>query len=132
MSGHCLAYPDSIAGECAATMPSADYAGREAIVCLQGPAGAIGKGSRLRKLGGNLPALRCTADPCVDWIRAGTFINPEYHRIRVHDPAAAAAQMNLLQSQLVGVDGASIIELPWDSAETECCCCCSFRYHTPG
>ena len=70
-------------------------------------------------MGGNLPALRCTADPCVDWIRAGTFINPEYHRIRVHDPAAAAAQMNLLQSQLVGVDGASIIELPWDSAETE-------------
>ena len=89
MSGHCLAYPESIAGECAATMPSADYAGREAIACLQGSAGTIGKGSRLRKLAGNLPALRCTADPCVDWIRAGTFINPEYHRIRVHDPAAA-------------------------------------------
>lgn len=93
MTGHCLAYADNIADEVARVLPTADLAGREACVCLEGPPGAVRAGSRLRGMLGRVRALRCDAPSVVDWVRAESFLNPYFHTVTVRElsPAAAAA-----------------------------------------
>ena len=90
MTGHCLAYADNIADEVARVLPTANLAGREACVCLEGPPGAVRAGSRLRGMLGRVRALRCDAAAVVDWVRAESFLNPYFHTVVVRELSPAA------------------------------------------
>ena len=123
MTGHCLAYADNVADESARVLPTAELAGREASVCLEGPPGAVRSGSRLRSMLGNVRALRCNAAHVVDWLRAARFINPFYYTVVVRElsPAAviAAAAAAAAQTAAAAATTAVAAAAPGSGADGE-------------
>ena len=99
-TGHAINFVDHASDTCAAEMPlrcpllmpDANFASSGVLLSVEGPRGMV-HSPRLEGALRGLGALRVQPEPVCDWLRALSFLSPQYVNIVIREPADAEAQL---------------------------------------